>query len=458
VIRLFNVHYPKRTILLITGEAVILSGSFVLAAVLCLGRDSAQLLGSTYDLYKVLGVILVAQLSMYCSDLYDGQQLSSGSETISRLLVIFGALSLLLAAISLMLPNFLIGGRLFSIGLAISTVALVSWRAGYVRLAHKLFVRERVYVLGDGERGRRLIEAIQTRHELGMELVGWSGLEQNGVGNREALGERLVALARRQEIDTVIVALSDRRTTMPVRELLDLRLCGVKVDDATTELERISGKIEVDELRPSWLIFCKGFRNSAALGFVHRVVSLMASFILLLLAAPLIPVIIVLIKVSSTGPVLYRQKRVGQNGVTFDCYKFRTMRADAEADTGPTWAGDEDPRITRTGRWLRRSRLDEIPQLWNLLRGDMAFCGPRPERPEFVERLAEQIPYYNLRHILRPGITGWAQVNYKYGNTVADAKEKLRYDLFYIKNRSIGLDLLIYFRTIKTVLMGRGAQ
>ena len=179
---------------------------------------------------------------------------------------------------------------------------------------------------------------------------------------------------------------------------------------------------------------------------------------LLLVVLPVIPFVLLAIKLDSKGPVLYRQKRVGRGGVTFYCYKFRTMRQDAEVDTGPTWAGDDDPRITRTGKFLRSSRLDEIPQLWCVLKGDMAFVGPRPERPEFVEWLTEGIPYYPVRHVVRPGITGWAQVKYKYGNTQEDAKQKLQYDLYYIKNGSLGLDLMIMFQTVKTVLLGRGAQ
>ena len=172
---------------------------------------------------------------------------------------------------------------------------------------------------------------------------------------------------------------------------------------------------------------------------------------------PLIPIIVLLIKWNSPGPALYRQKRVGLRDEVFNCYKFRTMRADAEADSGPTWACENDSRVTRVGRFLRSTRLDEIPQMWNVLKGDMAFVGPRPERPEFIEELSQEIPYYHLRHIIKPGITGWAQIRYKYGNSVKDAKEKLKYDLFYVKNMSVGLDLWIVFQTVKTVLLEKGA-
>ncbi len=243
-----------------------------------------------------------------------------------------------------------------------------------------------------------------------------------------------------------------------MRELLMLRLSGIHVEDATNLLERISGKIEVDELNPSWLIFSEGFRLSTTFMLLRRLTSVVVSLACLLVVLPLLPLISLAIKLTSPGPVLYRQKRVGRNGVVFNCYKFRTMRADAEADTGPTWASDDDPRITPLGRYLRRTRLDELPQLWNVLRGDMAFVGPRPERPEFIEWLSRELPYYHLRSIVRPGITGWAQINYPYGASLEESKEKLCYDLYYIKNMSLAFDLYIIFQTVKIVLFGRGAR
>jgi exopolysaccharide biosynthesis polyprenyl glycosylphosphotransferase len=223
-------------------------------------------------------------------------------------------------------------------------------------------------------------------------------------------------------------------------------------------MEKVSGKIEVEELYPSWLIFSEGFRLSPTFILLRRILSLVLSFICLVVVSPLLPLISLLIKLTSPGPVLYRQKRVGRNGSVFTCYKFRTMRADAEADVGPTWAGDDDPRVTRVGRWLRLTRLDEVPQLWNVLRGDMGFVGPRPERPEFVAWLTREIPYYHLRHIIRPGITGWAQVRYQYGASLEEAREKLKYDLYYIKNISLSLDLLIVSESAKTIVLGRGSR
>jgi sugar transferase (PEP-CTERM system associated) len=262
----------------------------------------------------------------------------------------------------------------------------------------------------------------------------------------------------RQRVHRVIVAMPDRRGTIPMRELLDLRMRGVKIEEATSWLEKISGKIEVENLYPSWLIFADGFRRSSMFIILRRALSIGISLVGILISIPLWPLVMLIIKFDSPGPVFYTQRRVGKGGTIFKVVKFRTMRQDAEAGKGPQWAGLNDPRVTRVGRFLRSSRLDEIPQLWCVLKGDMAFVGPRPERPEFVESLSKEIPYYGVRHMVRPGLTGWAQIRYKYGSTVQDALEKLQYDLFYIKNASIGLDLLIMFQTIKTVLLRRGAQ
>jgi len=288
-------------------------------------------------------------------------------------------------------------------------------------------------------------------------VIGWSG-HLEGAVTREAVAAHLMEVTGAQRVHRVIVAMPDRRGTFPVSELLALRLNGVRIEEATSWLEKISGRIEVEQLYPSWLIFADGFRFSTSFNLMRRALSMLVSLVLLLVVLPFLPFVILAIKLDSKGPVLYRQKRVGRAGHIFYCYKFRTMRQDAEADTGPTWAGDDDPRITRFGKFLRSSRIDEIPQLWCVFKGDMAFVGPRPERPEFVEWLTKEIPYYGVRHAVRPGITGWAQVRYKYGNTIEDAKEKLQYDLFYIKNASLGLDILIMFQTIKIVLLGRGAQ
>jgi sugar transferase (PEP-CTERM system associated) len=258
-------------------------------------------------------------------------------------------------------------------------------------------------------------------------------------------------------VDRVIVAMEDRRQSMPVRELLDLRLRGVVIENSSTLLERLTAKLPLDGLNPSTLIFTEGFRMSATQQLLRRLLSLAVAFLALVICLPFIPLIILAVRLSSPGPVFFSQTRVGRRGCPFTAYKFRTMRQDAEAN-GAVWAAKEDPRVTPIGGFMRKTRLDEIPQLWNVLRGDMAFVGPRPERPEFVQWLSKEIPFYDLRHMIRPGITGWAQVRYRYGASLEETKRKLEYDLYYVKHQSIGLDLLIMFETIKTIILRRGAQ
>lgn len=456
MVRLFHVYYPVRSLVLLMGEAVVVCASFLLATLVRFGPDAPLVLNYEGGLLKILTVTGCALLCSHYYDLYDPQRLTSSGETVFRILFVMGSLAFLLAAVGYVFPQFMLGNGVFVMGLLILSVGLVGWRIAFSWLAERHF-RERVYVMGTGEHARAVVEALRSRPGIGMDVVGWAGAVGNGSLTREVLGEKLRALAEQQKIDRVIVAMSDRRGAMPVAELLDLRLAGVKVEEGTSLLEQISGKIEVSELHPSWLIFSDGFRISVPMLVLKRLVSVSVSLACLLVFLPLIPLIAIAIKLSSPGPVLYRQKRVGLNGAIFTCYKFRTMREDAEA-AGPQWAGNDDPRITWVGRWLRSTRLDEVPQLWNVLRGDMSFVGPRPERPEFVEWLTREIPYYQLRHIIRPGLTGWAQINYHYGASLEEAREKLRYDLYYIKNLSVMLDLLIVFQTVKTFLLRRGSR
>jgi len=457
LIRLFNVYYPVRTLVLLAGEALIVWTSFLLGTVLQHPEDSYILLNYEGGYLKILVVTVVVLMFSHWFDLYDPSHFNKKGELYFRLLLVPGFLALVLAAVAWVFPRLLPGNHSPLVGLIILTLALFGWRTAYAWLSQQSFLRERVYVLGTDERAQRLVQGLRARSELGIDVVGWSG-NVEGVVTRESIASHLSELVKEQTIHRVIVAMQDRREAMPMPELLQLRLRGVHVEEATSWLEKISGRIEVEQLYPSWIIFAKGFRFSSPFRIMRRVLNFTVALIGLILALPVLPFVILAVKLDSPGPVLYRQKRVGRRGAHFYCYKFRTMRKDAEADTGPTWADDQDPRITRVGKFLRLARLDEIPQLWCVLKGDMAFVGPRPERPEFVEWLTRELPYYGVRHMVRPGITGWAQVRYKYGNTIEDAKEKLQYDLFYIKNASIGLDILIMFQTIKIVVLGRGAQ
>jgi sugar transferase (PEP-CTERM system associated) len=457
VIRLFKVYYPLRTLILLLGEALIVWISFVLGTMLQNREDSWLLLNVDYGYVKILAVTGVVLLLSHWFDLYDSSHLGEKWDQTFRLLLVLGFVALTLSAVGFVYPSILPGNGSALAGLIILTFTLLGWRAAYSWMVKQPFLRERVYILGTGERAQRLVAGLRQRSGLGIEVVGWTG-DVEGELTRESVASHLLGLARGRGVHRVIVAMPDRRGTLPVEELLDLRLGGVKVEEATSWLERISGRIEVEQLYPSWLIFAEGFRFSGFFRMVRRAVNFFLALAGLVLSLPLLPLIVLAVKLDSLGPVVYRQRRVGRRGEIFYCFKFRTMRVDAEADTGATWAADDDPRITRVGKFLRASRLDEIPQLWCVLKGDMHFVGPRPERPEFVEWLSQEIPYYGVRHVVRPGITGWAQVQYKYGNTLEDAREKLQYDLFYIKNASLGLDFIILFQTIKIVLLGRGSQ
>lgn len=456
MIRLFKVYYPLRTLVLLAGEALIVWVSFVLGTMLR-NQDSWLLLNVEGGYVKILAVTGIVLLLSHWLDLYDSASLDKSWEQSLRILLVLGFVALALSAVGFLFPNFMPGNGSALAGLIILTVTLFCWRGAYNWMVKQPFLRERVYVLGTGERAERLVRGLRERSTMGIEVVGWTG-DVDGELTRESVASDLLDRARGQGVHRVIVAMPNRRGTLPVEELLDLRLGGVKVEEATSWLEKITGRIEVEQLYPSWLIFAEGFRFSSFFRLLRRTLNFSVALVGLVISLPLLPFIMLAIKLDSSGPVLYRQQRVGRRGKIFCCYKFRTMRVDAEADTGATWATDDDPRITRLGRFLRSARLDEIPQLWCVLKGDMHFVGPRPERPEFVEWLSKEIPYYGVRHVVRPGITGWAQVQYKYGNTLEDAREKLQYDLFYIKNASLGLDLLIMFQTIKIVLLGRGAQ
>ncbi len=457
MIRLFNVYYPIRTLVLLIGEALIIWTSFLLGAVFEFRQDSYLVLNFEGGYYKIFAVTALVLLCSHWLDLYDTARLHTKGELYFRLLLVPGVLAFLLAGVAYIRPEYLLGRNSATIGLLILTVALIGWRLGYTWLVQLPILVERVYVLGTGERAQRLVQGLRQNPEVGVEIANWTG-KMEGAVTRESMAAHLMEAVQRQKVHRVIVATPDRRGTIPMPELLQLRMQGVKIEDATTYLEKMSGKIEVENLYPSWLVFGEGFRLGSSFLLTRRILSVIISLLGLIFALPLFPLIALAILLDSKGPVFYTQARVGKAGRVFKVVKFRTMRQDAEAANGPQWADDNDPRITRIGRFLRSSRLDEIPQLWCVLKGEMAFVGPRPERPEFVEWLSKEIPFYGVRHMVRPGLTGWAQVKYKYGSTVEDAREKLQYDLFYIKNASIGLDLLIVFQTVKTVLLLRGAQ
>ncbi len=458
MIRLFNVYYPTRTIVLLVTEALIVSGSFLLATAFVLGPDTYIALNYEYGALKILTLTALTLLFSYYFDLYEPSRISERWEIYFRLLLVLGFLSFLLSAVTWIFPEADIAHSVILLGLAFLTAALVAWRMTYEWIIARPLFREHVYVLGGGERARSIVEIISNRRDIGMQIVGWEPNTPEG----PMTGEHFTAAIEDSrtsglKINRVIVAMQDRRGSLPVRELLKLRFDGVVVEDACDLLERLSGKMLLDGLRPSNFIYSQGFRVKPSQQITRRLVSTLAAAVGLLLFAPFLPFVMLAVRLSSPGPIFFKQTRVGMGGRNFEVVKFRTMRTDAEA-SGAKWASKNDPRVTRIGGFMRKTRIDEVPQLWNVLRGDMGFVGPRPERPEFVPWLSEQIPYFDLRHMIRPGLTGWAQVRFGYGATFEQNREKLEFDLYYIKHMTLGLDLLIMFETIKTIIRRQGAQ
>lgn len=457
MIRLFNVYYPTRTFALLICEALLVSGAFVFAATYTMGPDAYIALFYENGIFKITGITFLTLLLSYYFDLYEPQRISGRWEIYFRLMLVLSVLCFLLVGITFIYPGIYIGRHVLTLGISFLAFALILWRSIYEWIIGLSVLRERVYVLGNGERAKTVIDTLRTRRDAGMEVVNVQSTGDN-IGEIPPFEAELRAFCQpKPRIDRVIVAMEDRRGAMPVRELLDLRLRGVIIEDANIVLERLLGKLPLEGLNPSALIFTHGFNVKASQQILRRIVSILVSSIGLALCLPIIPVLIIAVRLSSPGPIFFRQTRVGLRGLPFSVIKFRTMRQDAEKN-GAVWATKNDSRVTSLGRFMRKTRLDEIPQLWNVLRGEMAFVGPRPERPEFVQWLNSEIPFYELRHIIRPGITGWAQVRYQYGATLEETRQKLEYDLYYVKHLSIGLDLLIMFETVKTIILRRGAQ
>jgi sugar transferase (PEP-CTERM system associated) len=457
MVKVFHVYYPFRTLALLGCEALVMCAAFLAALRLRMGPGSYAVLNYGEGWIKIIAATLLALLCSYYFDLYAPQRLTSPSEVYFRVLMALGLLSFLLVGVGYLFPSLLFTRDVFLVGLIILAGALLTWRRMFMWMTRQGFLCERVFVLGTGERATRVMHSIRSRPDLGMEVVGCDSTVGDWFCEPERLDHQRIP-RRTTGIDRIIVALTDRRGAMPVRELLNARLNGISVEDAISLLEKVNGRIEVEDLYPSSLIFSEGFRISRPVLLARRTVSFAIAFLSLIICLPFIPIAAVLVKISSPGPILFRQERVGLNGRIFTLLKFRTMPPDAEARSGAVWADKDDPRVTGIARFLRKTRIDEIPQLWNVLQGEMSFVGPRPERPEFVQWLSGDLPYYKLRHVVRPGITGWAQVKYQYTCSLAESKQKLEYDLYYLKYRSIVLDLLIMFETIKTVVLRRGAQ
>jgi sugar transferase (PEP-CTERM system associated) len=457
MIRLFNHHLSARTMLLASLEGALLFMSVVLGVQL---DDPGRLIDQPYvDGALFMAIMLVAMLGL---GLYPASA-EPFRTTALRVLVAY-ALSLLLVVMGFyVLPDMLLGQEVMTwiSVLALCSILVVRWIAqGITDLG---LPKRRILVVGNGPEAAAV--AAQLRDSSGQRNIEYAGtfraIPEAGVreDGLQASPRGLAQVLRQQQVSEIVVATRERRGgVLPLRELLDARLSGIRVMDAETFYEREQSVVRLDNLRASWMIYGEGFRQSTIRDLVKRLFDVVVSGALLLLSLPVLLLGMLAIYLETGAPVFYAQERVGRGGRPFRIVKLRSMRQDAEADGKARWATVNDSRITRVGMFLRKSRIDELPQLWSVLKGDMSFVGPRPERPVFVKQLIEQVPFYDIRHSIKPGVTGWAQVRHTYGSTVADSMKKLEYDLYYVKNHSLFLDLVILLETIQVVLLGKGAR
>ncbi len=452
-----------RSVVLLTGETCLLLVAVVAGTFVRLGTLAVRALLDAGGILRVCLIVAVCQMCLHYADLYDLRRVQNVRELLVGLFLAVGSTSLILAVLYSWFPRWMIGPGVFLIAAILVISFVPSWRLTFGWLASRTAPRERLLIVGTNPAAVDLARELDDRrHELGVEIVGFADVERIGhtvLGRGVRAVEDIPAMVREFGADRIVVSLTDARGRLPMDQLLDIRLgTNVTFDYLASAYEAYTGKIAVETLRPSWFVFSTGFRKPRALLLGKRALDVGLAVIGVIVTLPLTLTATALIKLTSPGGALYRQDRVGLKGRVFTIYKLRTMRADAEAWTGPIWSTANDSRVTPVGRFLRSTRIDELPQLWNVLRGDMSFVGPRPERPGFVGQLTATIPFYGIRHVVKPGITGWAQIRYSYAASVEDAFEKLQYDLYYLKNRSLWLDLLILAETVKTVVRRRGAR
>jgi sugar transferase (PEP-CTERM system associated) len=469
MIRLFRVFVPTSVLVLIVSEAILIFSSYIAASYIVFTQVDPEVF-LLYDggLSRIALVALILILGLYFNDLYADFRIRArillGQQLCLTMGIAFMAQALLgYGQQSLILPKWLM---IYGSGIAL--LALFGWRNLYSSVMLRAVRSERILFIGSSPVVFETARHLSQKPELGMSVLGYLDEACSASGeadpaapvSAERLGciEDLRKVVSEHRPDRIVVGMRERRERLPVGELLELRFAGIPTEEVAHMYETAFGKVCAREIRPSQLIFSTDLgprpHQVQAQGLYSAVIAVIATAISL----PVMGLVALLVRYSSPGPVLFRQTRIGMHDRPFTLYKFRSMRADAEAITGAVWAIKDDPRVTPMGRWLRLLRLDELPQLFNVLRGEMSIVGPRPERPEFVKTLEEQIPYYRQRHCVKPGITGWAQINYKYGNTIEDTITKLEYDLYYIKNMSLSLDAYIIFHTIKTMLLFRGAH
>jgi sugar transferase (PEP-CTERM system associated) len=451
-----------RSTTLVVAESTLIVSAVTASAFLRLGNGGWELLAAGTFIPRTLLVAYVCQLCLYYNDLYDEPRFTADlRELLVRILQALGASSIILGALYFWFPNLIIGQGVFAGAAILVCTAVIGWRLAFAWTARLASPRERLLLVGTNPASVALGHELEGRQDLGVQIVGFIDTDPEGAATQRAavIGtiDDIPAIVRARAVDRVVVSLADARGRLPMEQLLEMKLSGsVTFDHLASVYEEYTGKIAVENLRPSWFIFSPGFRKTRALLVVKRALDVVVALIGLALCFPLLVLLAIAVRASSPGPAFYRQARVGQNGRVFSVCKLRSMRQDAEAGTGPVWARRDDNRVTPLGRFMRRTRLDELPQFWNVLCGNMSFVGPRPERPEFVRSLTQQIPFYGQRHVVKPGLTGWAQVRYTYGASVEDAIEKLQYDLYYVKHMSIWFDLIIILETVKTVVSRAG--
>jgi exopolysaccharide biosynthesis polyprenyl glycosylphosphotransferase len=459
MIRLFNAYFPTRTLLLTVSEALLVTLGFVLAVMVTAetATDANIYLFDLNGFGRILLIVAVFVVLMYYFDLYDSFILANGREVTTRLVGVLGSAFVALAVLYYAFPDAGLGGASLWIGVGIVGVAVPAWRKLFFVLNRSARFCERAIIYGDGPLATALMREIANRSELGVRVVGFVGQVAPTVPGIPLFTGNIDEIVERLTIHRVVVTMGDRRGKLPVEQLLKLKARGVAIQDGPEYYESVTGKIPLESLRLSWLLFSPGFHVRTALRLYKRLFSLVLGTLAILVTSPLMLLAAVAVRLDSPGPAIFRQRRVGEHGRLFTVYKFRSMYLGSDKkQLKPAEHGDA--RVTRVGRWLRRTRIDELPQLFNIVKGDMAFVGPRPFVPEQEQECADKIAFYRERWLVKPGATGWAQINRGYNATLEDNQEKLAYDLFYIKNVSIGLDLYIIFATIKTLLLGRGGR
>jgi sugar transferase (PEP-CTERM system associated) len=455
----------ERTILLILAEAMLLFGGIIIAVYLRLGVSDSEIeLINKHGFYKAAVATVFCLISFYLYDLYDFVKMHDRRELGLRLMQALGLAWIALALAFYAFPRLMIGRGVSLIAVPLAMLMMIGWRL----LIHWVFGNpkfgERILIVGSGQIAIETAREVLGRPDAGYRIVGFVDNDPALVGksliNPKVIGltADLHEIVKRENIDRLIVAMGERRGQFPTDQLLHLSLSGnVSIEECASFYERVTGRVHLEMMRPSWLIFSGRGRQAMLSGITRTAFHWCVALIGAILSLPLSLLTAILIKLDSPGPIFYRQERVGKNGQPFMVNKFRSMRIDAERN-GPVWASADDDRTTRVGKIIRQIRVDEIPQFWNILKGEMSFVGPRPERPHFVTQLADEIPYYEQRHLIPPGLTGWAQIKYPYGASIEDARQKLQYDLFYIKNQGLGLDAAILFETVKTIIFTRGAH